>query len=75
MSRKNNRGQRKQPASAPTGKFVEPTLTHMRKVAFTDMRIEAQRTMARSERMRDDAGMLAAAEAKRQRKADKLAGK
>lgn len=75
MSRKNNRGQRKAKPTEPQGKFKEPILTHMRKVAFHDLRIEAQRTMTHAERLRDDEGMLAAAEAKRQRKAAKVAGK
>lgn len=76
MGRKGNRGQRPQKKEAPKGKFNDPTLTHMREVAFgKDMTMAIHRTMDRSERMRDDSGMLAAAEAKRQRKAAKLAGK
>lgn len=53
-------------------KMFGTTLSHMRKVAFGDARIEAERTMARSERMRDDQAMLTAAEIKRLRKASKL---
>lgn len=57
----------------PAGKYNAPPLTHMRKVAFTDLRIEASKIMRNAERLRDDQGMLDAAEAKRQRKAAKLA--
>lgn len=58
---------------SPKSKMNDPTLTHMRNVAYNDYRIHADKTMNRSERMRDDEGMLQAAEAKRQRKAAKAA--
>lgn len=46
-----------------------PTLTHMRDVAYNEYRIKAMNVMRHADRLRDDQGMLDAAEAKRQRKA------
>lgn len=50
------------------GKLNGKVLTHMRNVAFNEARIEATNTMRHAERLRDDEGMLAAAEEKRKRK-------
>lgn len=62
---------KKKPPQHNTG-MNSPTMKHMRKVGYDDLRIHASKTMARSERMRDDDAMLKAAEEKRQRKAQKV---
>lgn len=59
------------PKSPKLNGMAGSLMTHMRKVAYQDIRIEASRTMTKAERLRDDQGMLDAAEAKRQRKLDK----
>lgn len=55
----------------PKNKMFNEILTHMRQV-LVDAGKEAKKTMNRSERMRDDDAMLLAAEAKRQRKMDRM---
>lgn len=59
------------PEPVPAGKLNSPILTHMRKVAYEDLRIEVRKTMTKAERLRNDEYMLAAAEAKRLRKMEK----
>ncbi len=53
------------------GHMAGEVLTHMRKVAYTDMRITAMNVMRHADRLRDDDGMLRAAEEKRQRKLER----
>ncbi|MFZ4539824.1 hypothetical protein [Propionivibrio sp.] len=56
----------------PKDKMNGPLLTHMRDVAFGNKTCVAiHQTMERAERMRNDQGMLDAAQAKRDRKAAK----
>ncbi len=52
----------------PNGYFNGGLLEHMRTVAFDPLKNGTTDTVERAERMRDDEGMLAAAELKRQRK-------
>lgn len=55
---------------SPNGKWNDPTLTHARETVFgSGMRKEIRDTLFRAETMRDDQGLLDAADAKRQRKA------
>lgn len=59
---------RKKHTPSTEGKLNGKVLMHMRNVAFNEARIEATNTMRHAERLRDDAGLLAAAEEKRKRK-------
>jgi len=61
------------PRKKTPGHLSGGVLSHMRQVAYGDARIEAMKTMRRAERLRDDQALLDAAEAKRQRKAEKAA--
>lgn len=63
------------PQKQTPGKLEGGLLTHMRKVAYGDMRIEAMHTMRHAERLRDDQALLDAAEEKRKRKMAKRAAK
>ena len=65
-----SKGQRYQPKA----KFFGSALASMRETAFgMAQRVQVFTTLDRSEKMRDDDAMIAAAEAKRQRKAAKRA--
>ncbi len=55
----------------PKDKMLGGVLAHMRKVAYVDSIVHVFRTVTRSEKMRNDAEMLADAEAKRERKKEK----
>jgi hypothetical protein len=60
---------------AKDGKFNGPTLSHMRNEVFgKDMVLHIYKTCDRSERMRNDQGLLDAAAAKRARKNSKRKG-
>lgn len=59
-------------AKLTNGGLQKPALTHMRDVAYGSATLKFQRdVLARAERIRDDAGLLEKAEAKRQRRAQK----
>ena len=54
------------------GKLHNPLLTHMRNMAFgMKTRVEVFKTVDRSEKMRDDDAIIAAAEEKRKRKLER----
>lgn len=64
----------KRPTYQPKDKFFGSTLASMRETAFgMAQRVQIFSTLDRSEKMRDDDAVIAAAEAKRARKAAKRA--
>jgi len=64
----------KRKAYQPTKHMHGAVLTHMRETVFGNKAcVELYKAAERSDRMRDDAALLDAAEAKRKRKAEKRA--